>query len=85
MPRKNRDGKFIISAGEIGAYTVCPEAWRLQMLEGVVGADRENSVQGQKLHKEWAEKYGEALFLSKGVKIIMLLLFIAVAGYVFSV
>ena len=33
MPRQNEYGKFILSAGEISTYEVCPEAWRLSHVQ----------------------------------------------------
>lgn len=69
--------RVIIPAGEVGAYTVCPEAWRLRSIKGVNKANKEAFKEGQKLHREWAEKFDQAASLGQGVKILVLLLGIA--------
>lgn len=74
MPRKNKDGKFILSAGEIGSYTVCPEAWRLSTLENVKTEHTENDRKGRELHKSWAEVIDEASYLKRRAQLLVLLL-----------
>ncbi len=84
MPRKSDIGKFIYSAGEIGEYVVCPEAWRLKMLQGVKSIRREDSKRGTELHQQWAEEYDESLFLSRGVKIAATLIVVAIVFFMWS-
>ncbi|MCB0353577.1 MAG: hypothetical protein KDD64_08640 [Bdellovibrionales bacterium] len=75
MPRKGSLGKYIFSAGEIGAFVVCPESWRLSNLELVKTKKQKARVEeGQKLHEEWAETYGESVFLSKHLRFTVSLL-----------
>ena len=84
MARKSEYGKYIISAGEVGEYVVCPEAWRLKMVEGKKSFDREKSRLGAELHKQWAEDYDEAMFLTRGVKIIATLVIFAIVLFLFT-
>ncbi len=84
MARKSSTGKFIISAGEIGSYIVCPEAWRLK---SVVRTKREAPVSiktGSALHHEWARNYDEILYLSKHFKLMVLLVALCVLFYALS-
>ena len=74
MARRTTDGKFILSAGEIGAYVVCPEAWRLTQVDRVKQKRSERSSTGEQLHKEWAETVDESFYLSRGVRIVVLLI-----------
>lgn len=74
MARKNRDGKYILSAGEIGSFTVCAEAWRLKALASANRSKTANSEVGEELHKSWAENNDEVLFLTKGVKLVIFLI-----------
>ena len=83
MARKSETGKFIISAGEVGAYTVCPEAWRLKSVAKAQFVKNEQVDLGRQLHAEWAKNYEEALLLARGVRIIVALLVIAVVCYLF--
>lgn len=76
MARRNRDGRYIISAGEVGVYTVCPEAWRLQYVLKKRVSDSEDVKKGRELHANWANEYAEATELVKLVrKIILLVVF----------
>ena len=74
MARKNEFGKYILSAGEVGAFTVCPEAWRLKMVEKVKGTRASSADEGLKLHAEWAEKYTEAEWLREGAMFVIALI-----------
>jgi len=86
MARENEFGKFIISAGEIGAYTVCPEAWRLGTVERLRKKGSVERVrQGKRLHEEWAKTYEESAYLSRQTKIVFLFLFIGVVATLIKV
>ena len=84
MPRKSEYGKYIFSAGEVGEYVVCPEAWRLKMVERVNSAQRKDSKLGEELHQRWAEDNVEAIFLVRVVKIVATLIICAVVFYLFT-
>lgn len=81
MPRTNEYGQYILSAGEIASYVVCPEAWRLKNLEKVSAAFQKNVKTGHELHKEWTENLDEAFYFTKGSKLILLLIGIAVVVF----
>lgn len=81
MARKTPYGKFIISAGEVGAYTVCPEAWRLRTIERVSHPAAANVEAGEQLHRQWAKSLDEALFLSRSTRAIILMLLAALIIY----
>lgn len=82
MAKKTEFGKFILSAGEIGAYTVCPEAWRLTAIEKVDTLKSENVVLGIDMHKRWAKGYDEAVYFAREVKLLVLLVGVAVLLHV---
>lgn len=77
MARKYND-RFIISAGEIGIYTVCPESWKLRVIEGRSGEKCESIQLGSELHNEWAHDHEEAIFFDKGIRLIVLLAALAI-------
>ncbi len=77
MPHPDKNPDFILSAGEIGAYTVCPEAWRLRRLH----PPRQKSAaakEGLQRHEEWSRNLEEALYLAKSSRIISMLLLLAI-------
>lgn len=80
MARKNKDGHYILSAGEVGAYTVCPESWRLKVLKGIKGTHAHSIELGSDLHRRWAEGNEEVNFFRQGVKLILILISAAIVG-----
>jgi len=78
MARLNQDGKYILSAGEVGIYTVCPESWRLRVLKGYKGEEAESVSLGSDLHKEWAEKNEEVNFFRRGITTLLILIALAI-------
>ncbi|MCO6432284.1 MAG: hypothetical protein J5J00_15630 [Deltaproteobacteria bacterium] len=74
MATKNRDGKFILAAGEIGSFAVCPEAWRLRTVEKVQGAKSSESELGETLHNEWASHHDEAYFFARGIRVVLFMI-----------
>jgi len=78
MARKGLSGRHILSAGEIGAYTVCPEAWRLQALEKVKVASSKGVEEGRELHKKWATNYERSIALAYQAKLVIFLLFVTI-------
>ncbi len=74
MAKKNREGKFIIAAGEVGQYAVCPEAWRLKVVERVTSEQSESSITGEKLHSKWSTNIDSAAHLSQGIRFLIALL-----------
>jgi hypothetical protein len=90
MARRNDYGKYILSAGEIGAYTVCPEAWRLAVVERVKTASANDEKQqqrvqkGNELHREWAQNVDEAVYLTRHVKVIIALVLLCIAAFLLN-
>ena len=84
MARKNRDGRFILSAGEIGSYTVCPEAWRLKTIEKAKSVHADSVVTGHALHEEWAHKFEEATYLNHRVRFVLALFAVALMAYLLT-
>jgi hypothetical protein len=81
MARKNDDGRFTLSAGEIGAYTVCPEAWRLKTIAKAKSICAHSVIEGQQLHKEWVTKFEEAAYLKHRIRFVIALLIVAAILY----
>ena len=81
MTRPNKDGKMIISASEVGTYTVCPESWRLRNLEKAKTAKTISASQGKVLHEEWSVEYHQLLQYQRFIRIIGLLLVLALAVF----
>lgn len=84
MPKFNRDGKAIFSAGEVGSYVVCPESWRLANLQGSPIIVHPHAEQGERLHQEWAASSYEGIRLSGGIRLVLLLLALGLTLYIFS-
>lgn len=72
----------IIPAGEVGAFTVCPRAWKLKSLDKVPREGMmEEVVKGMILHKSWASRYDEAMKLTRHVRMVVALLCAAVTVF----
>ena len=71
MARKSQFGKYILSAGEVGSYTVCAEAWRLKAIDRKKRISVATSDAGIKLHNSWARGHDEVIFLTNGVRIVV--------------
>lgn len=71
MPYKNSYGKWIIPAGEVGQYAICPESWRLKMIRRVERALPEEQAQGEVKHEEWSSEVDKAFHLRQGLQLII--------------
>jgi hypothetical protein len=78
MVHKNPYGKIMLSAGEVGSYTVCPEAWRLEIIKKVKPIYTENIEQGEELHKEWSADFDEAMYFTTSIKLIIGLIVVSI-------
>lgn len=82
MPHRSKDGKVIIPAGEVGAYVVCPESWRLRYIENVAPHGSASAQAGVKAgadqHRSWVEKYDQTVSLDRYLRFTVLLLLFAV-------
>jgi CRISPR-associated protein Cas4 len=63
VPSKLPDGGFIIAAGEIAEFTVCPRAWKLRKANPEPVKATESSAEGQQSHRSWAAR-ADHLFVS---------------------
>lgn len=78
MARKNEYGRYILSAGEIGAFTVCPESWRLRSVQKAKAIFDQRKNDGKALHKTWAKDYEDAVYLSYGARVALGLILLVV-------
>ena len=78
MPRQNEQGKYILAAGEIAHFIVCPEAWRLSALEKTATLKDPSHHEGRKLHKAWASDYEESIHLSRSIRLLVEVLLLVV-------
>ncbi len=79
--KRRSDGKYILSAGEIASYTVCPEAWRLSREQAVTPLHVKSVEEGSRLHKEWTRSMQDAAYFSRGVRLILMMAFLSVAFF----
>lgn len=84
MPRKNAQGKYILAAGEIAHFTVCPEAWRLSALEKHERISDPSHETGRELHRVWAKDFEESIILSRNVRMIVEILLLLVLVTLFK-
>jgi len=54
VPSKLPDGSFIIAAGEIAEFTVCPRAWHLRQSDRKAEVIAPESATGTAQHQTWA-------------------------------
>ncbi|RIL06775.1 MAG: hypothetical protein DCC75_10590 [Proteobacteria bacterium] len=81
MTQESAKKPIILSAGEIGSYTVCPESWRLRVIERRRVEALPASSEGRKLHRLSVQKYDQASHLLTKVKILLALLGTAIVLY----
>lgn len=84
MPRKNKDGKYILSAGEISTFVLCPESWRLSKVENKRVLITENSKKGTLDHKKWEKDLDLAKKFTWASRVIVLLIVIIIIIYITS-
>jgi CRISPR-associated protein Cas4 len=87
VARVNPEGGFIIAAGEVSAFSVCPKAWYL--VWHAKGKRREgsaNSALGQRLHSDWSRFFEDSIRLLKWIRYLavlvcfMLVVFMAISS-----
>lgn len=75
MAKKAPDGSFIISAGEVAAFSVCPQSWNLKWNKrGIQQPATSDSLLGQRLHRDWSRFFEESLRLSGAIRLLAVLL-----------
>jgi len=87
VARVNPEGGFIIAAGEVGAFSVCPKAWYLVWhTSGKRSEGSDNSRLGQRLHRDWSIFFEDSLRLITWIRYLavlvcfMLLVFMAISS-----
>src|SRR4051794_17944752 len=79
-----RVDKSILSAGEIGAFTVCPRSWKLKWLDRVrPRGDTEAAGLGIKLHHDWASELSEASSLLTALRYVVASTCAAITAFLF--
>lgn len=74
MATRGPEGQHIISAGEVGAFSVCPLSWKLKWIDRE-DTKMESSVElGKQLHKSWSTLFEESLLLTKWIRYLAVLL-----------
>ncbi len=82
MATRSPDGNHILAAGEVGAYTVCPQAWKLKWIDRDVPipGGPESSL-GVQLHRDWSRLFEESQVLIEWIRYLAVLL--CTAGVLF--
>jgi len=74
VARINPEGGFIIAAGEISAFSVCPKSWHLAWHESAKrDVGNPNSLLGQRLHRDWSGVFEESLRLGNWIRYLAVL------------
>lgn len=84
MAKADKKGNFIISAGEVGIYVVCPQAWYLEKVKSLSPEITPQMAEGKKEHKVWESDLNEAVIYTWASKVIILLIVILVIFYIFA-
>jgi CRISPR-associated protein Cas4 len=74
MARPNPEGGYIIAAGEVGAFSVCPQAWHLSCnTKKREQNPNAQSALGQALHRDWSRVFEESLTFAVWVRYLAVL------------
>lgn len=68
------DGRHIISAGEVGAFSVCPLSWKLKWVDKESSRVEPSVELGKELHQSWSSVFEESLLLGKWIRYLAVLL-----------
>jgi CRISPR/Cas system-associated exonuclease Cas4 (RecB family) len=68
------DGRHIIAAGEVGAFSVCPLSWKLKWIDKEASKVAPSVELGKELHKSWSSVLEESLLLGKWIRYLAVLL-----------
>lgn len=84
MPRKSANGRFIISAGEVGEYVVCPESWRLRRLaSSIEKGESPSRTAGIQAHDLWSDQIFQATTLVRLFRYVFTMLIALVVIFIF--
>jgi len=83
MAKQNEFGKYILSAGEIATYVVCPQAWKLtQEQPQDIKLDSENIKQGAKMHRVWTNDVKDAVCFTRSITLLIILIVLTVLFFI---
>ncbi len=74
MATKGPNGQHIIAAGEVGAFSVCPMAWKLKWIDRERGQQESTVALGQQLHHDWSVIFEESLVLGRWIRYLAVLI-----------
>ena len=77
MTRKNKHGHYIIAAGEVAEYALCPESWRLGIVERKERGVSSDAERGVELHDNWAADFLSIALLYRSLRTLFLLFLVA--------
>lgn len=81
----DRAKEQILSASEIGSFTVCAESWRLRRLARAERASASSRERGEKLHQTWADSFDLSFSLHSWSRLLLLLVLIGLVSlFLFS-
>lgn len=83
MATVGQDGQHIIAAGEVGAFSVCPQSWKLKWVDkakpqSTVGG----AILGQELHRDWSRMFDESLLLGQWIRYLAVLICTALVVFI---
>ncbi len=82
MATKTGDGKYIIAAGEVGVFSVCPQSWKLKSVDRERPVERKKDAElGKYLHERWSSVFEESLLLNKWIRYLAVLVCTASAVF----
>mgnify|MGYP001820675450 CR=1 FL=1 len=82
MARKNEYGKYIIAAGEVGSYVVCPEAWRLAQIQRIKPVPSRSMRKGNAMHEQWDKELKQVRSYSRSIRVSLWLLATAATFFI---
>jgi len=71
---KGPDGRHIIAAGEVAAFSVCPMSWKLKWIDKAQSHEGSSVALGQKLHNDWSVIFEESLVLGRWIRYLAVLI-----------
>ena len=71
----------ILSASEIGSFTVCAESWRLRRLARARRTEAESQKRGAALHQSWADSFDLSFSLRTWARILLWLILLGLVSY----
>jgi len=82
VAKKGPNGRYIIAAGEVGIFSVCPVSWKLKEVDRERPLDKKQTVElGKHLHTHWSSVFEEALLLNTWIRYLVVLLCTALAVF----